>query len=77
MGKIADSIADRVAKLEDVTEMYLRQVESAFAIMNSFASGEHMKQWSRVDTSCVLAEVYGRLACGFKEFKEAVRNGKP
>lgn len=69
------TVADRVAKLEQVSESYLQQVEAAFVLMNAFASGETMKQWSIVDPQAVLGEVYFKLAVHFDEFKSVVRNG--
>jgi len=68
------TIANRVAELERVSESFLGQVEDAFKLMNDYASGEHMKQWSRVDPHCILGEVYLTLACRFSEFKSVVRN---
>lgn len=37
-------------------------IDRAFKVMNWFASGEHLKQWSRVDHESILGEVYLALA---------------
>ena len=65
-------VSDAVVQLETTAEAYLRQVEKAFQLMNQYASGAHMKQWSCVDPQAVLGEVYGILAVGFTEFRDAV-----
>ena len=57
-------------------EKYLCDVEHAFEILNWYASGEHMKNWSRTDPQAVIGEVYLALAVNFNEFKNAVRGAK-
>lgn len=38
------------------------RIDTCFQLMNWYASGDHMTQWSRVDPQSILAEVYAYLA---------------
>lgn len=71
------SLSEKILDLEYASKTYLKQVEAAFTLMNKCASGEHLKQWSRVDPQAVLGEVYFILAIGFNQFKEVVERGEP
>ena len=59
-------------KLGVITDGISQDLEHAFKVMNWYASGEHLKQWSRTDPQGVLGEVYGILACEFDNFKKAI-----
>lgn len=61
-------------QIRSLTTCIIRQFEiqqEIFRLLNSYAKGEHMAQWSRVDPQAVLAEVYQRLASGYGELEQA------
>jgi len=40
----------------------VNELEHICRMLNAMASGETMKQWSRVDPQAILGEIYGLLA---------------
>ena len=62
-------------RLQKASEDMLEAIEASFKVMNWFASGDHLKQWSRVDHESIIAQVYGNIASQFHEFKGAVEAG--
>jgi hypothetical protein len=65
-------ISDKVERVERVLAHQLAIQQKIFSYLNSYAKGEHMNQFSRVDPEGVLAQVYGDLASGFEELEYVV-----
>lgn len=56
--KIEDNLKAPVVTLGDVQY----RIRNVFKLMNWYASGDHLNQWSRADPQSVLGEVYIALA---------------
>lgn len=63
------SIVQKIEHMERVIRtQYANQVR-IFGYLNSYARGDHMQQYSRVDPNGVLGQVYGDLASCFAELE--------
>lgn len=80
---MADGIDVLFRKIKDmdkvIKDQYAMQMR-IFGYLNSFAKGDHMNQFSRIDNEGVIAQVYGDLAGNFfaleKIAKELEAEGK-
>ena len=64
------------SELIKAAEHAFYSMEKVYVLLNHIASGEHMKQWARVDPQAVLGQVYGDLAPCFFTLKTVLEKMK-
>lgn len=60
-------------KLYQAAQETLNALGNAYTLMNSYANGEHMKLWAKVDHQLILGEIYFMLADPYNHLLEALQ----
>lgn len=73
MTTTAETLLEQNEIMVDCLGKAVEQISSIYSMLNSFARGDHMKQWSRTDPQAILGEVYFKLAPVFLSMVGALR----
>jgi len=67
------TLESRLKQAEETMQFTFGSLQKVYLLLNTIASGEHMKQWPRVGHESVIAQVYGDLAPAFLRLQEALK----
>jgi hypothetical protein len=65
--------AAQVDPVRDAAEYAFGSLRRVYSYLNDYAKNEHLNSWARLDTTALLAQVYGDLAPAFNKLQAALK----